>query len=143
MKTKQERLDIANQILVHISQYGRQFFLHEGRVTHFDLDHRGRLWLVDGYTQKRIYLAYKYWKHGFSEGGTLRSLIVNLSEFIRWAEPIRNHFGPFPKYLCDGDLWGYGHEPMARLRSHLRHLVPSIPPELAAAQPDALEGKNG
>jgi hypothetical protein len=118
--SKQERLHIANKIIELVSGVGRKFFFHHGRISRFELDARGRVWLIDGYTQKRIYVMYRSgsWR-GFSEGGTLRSLICNLADFIAKGERIRNHFGPWPETLCDGDLWGYGKDQMESLRQQL------------------------
>jgi hypothetical protein len=123
MNDKNERVKIANKIIEAVSKYGRGFFLHKGRVSRFELADKGRLWYIDGYTQKRIYVAYKYQWRGFSEGGTLRSVIENLRDFIRFDAPIRNHFGPWPEWLCGGDLWGYG-DAMADLRAELASILP-------------------
>ena len=117
--TKPERLAIANEIIRIISSHGRRFFHHEGRISQFSLDDRGKLWLTDKYTKKRIYVAYKYRWRGFSNGGTLRCLIENLRDFIQRGDAIRRHFGPWPDHLCDGDLWGYGFEAAETMRIEL------------------------
>lgn len=108
---KTQRAARANALIKAISGCGRKFFAypdHHG-VSRFEVDGRGRIWFVDGYTGRRIYLHYKYWQRGFSEGGTLRALICALREFIATGEPIpSSHLGPWPQYICDGDLWGYG-----------------------------------
>jgi len=123
MATKHERMVVANLVIEAISQFGRQFFLHKGRVSKFELDSRGRLWFIDGYTQRRIYVAYEGKWRGFTEGGTLRDLIKNLGGFIRSGDPIRRRFGPWPEWICDGDLWGYG-ESMGALRARLEAIIP-------------------
>lgn len=116
--TKQQRLETANQIIKIISEHGRHFFSTNSypphhteipRISHFVFAGNGRLWFVDKYTQRRIYTSYRRgrWR-GFSDGGTLRSLVENLADYITKADPIRRHFGPWPDYLCGGDLWGYG-----------------------------------
>jgi len=120
-RARQTRLDLANAMIRIISEHGRRFFCHEGRVTRFELDARGRVWLIDAWREKRIYLAYKYWNRGFSEGGTLRALIQNLYEFIVHNAEIRHHFGPWPQTLCGGDLWGYGNS-MQTVRDEIKKL---------------------
>ncbi len=47
----------------------------------------------------------------------MRRLVEALRDYIRTGEPISSgHFGPWSKILCDGDLWGYGFEEMAKVR---------------------------
>jgi hypothetical protein len=51
----------------------------------------------------------KYEWRGFSEGGTLRSLVEQLRDYIRTGKQVHpQSFGPWPQWYCDGDLWGYG-----------------------------------
>ncbi len=123
-KAKAQRLATANAIIVAISQHGRGFFSHKGRVSRFEVAPNGRLWYRDGYTDKLIYVAYRKsrWR-GFTEGGTLREFIENLADYIVRNAPIRNHFGPWPEWLCGGDLWAYGGA-MSDLRSQLALLLP-------------------
>ena len=114
---KQERLASANALLQHIASCGRHFFAHKGEVSRLEIDHRGRLRFHDSYTNKRIYLHTNHAWHGFTEGGTLRGLIVELKEYVmgdrHFLSPGR--LGPWPAWLCEGDLWGYG-DAMGRIR---------------------------
>lgn len=120
--TKQERAFIANQMLIAIASCGRRFFAHKGRVSQFDVDHRGRVWLIDKYTQRRIYTHYKYHWRGFSDGGTLRALIERLRDFIATGRTLpAGIFGPWPEWVCGGDLWGYGAE-MQQVRDAAQRL---------------------
>lgn len=129
MSTKSERLVVANEILMVISKHGRQFFKHGEDVSHFVLAPSGKLWYIDSYTKKRVYVAYRgKWRH-FTEGGTLKCLVENLRDFITYGDPIRNQFGPWPEWICDGDLWGYG-ESMEAVRTEIHKLLPV--PELIA-----------
>lgn len=120
MEGKQERLEQANRAIEIIASHGRRFFslcaegrnVQPNRISHFEL-RNNRLWFIDKWTQKPIYVAYRrgQWR-GFSEGGTLRSLIEQMADWIigkRRAFPM-THLGPWPKCLNDGDLWGYGEE---------------------------------
>lgn len=100
---------VANAILVVIAYHGRRFFLHNGLVSRLELDERGRVWFIDAYTQKRIYTHTNGRWRGFTEGGTLRSLIRELSSYITHGLKLsQGKFGPWPSWICDGDLWGYG-----------------------------------
>jgi hypothetical protein len=123
---RKARLEVANGMIRIISEHGRKFFAHSNGLSHFELDQvTGRLWFIDGYTHKRIYTAYRRgrWR-GFSDGGTLRALIENMSDFIMKGDPIRAHFGPWRKELCDGDLWGYG-DSMQAVRDEIKALTTS------------------
>lgn len=100
----------ANQLLQRIATSGRCFFAHKGRISRFEVDDRGRVWFIDKYRCRRLYchgrhaLPTRY----FSEGGTLRSLCLDLVEYIRTGKPLGRQLGPFPDWICDGDPWGYG-----------------------------------
>ncbi len=109
MSAKAERLAEANRVLKIISKHGRRFFYHKDRTSQFEVDARGMIWFRDSYSDKPIYTHYNgRWRY-FSEGGTLRSLVIALRDYIRTGEPISaGWFGPWPEYICDGDLWGYG-----------------------------------
>jgi hypothetical protein len=107
--SKAERVKIANEMLLAIASCGRKFFAYQDRVSRFELDERGRIWFVDKYTQKRIYVAYRGNWRKFSDGGTLRTLVERLRDFIRSEILLpAGIFGPWPEWICDGDLWAYG-----------------------------------
>lgn len=124
IEERKRRMEIANGIIRVVSEHGRKFFAHSNGLSHFEIDElTNRLWFVDGYTQKRIYTSCRWsrWR-GFSEGGTLRALIENLADFITKNVPIRHHFGPWRRELCDGDLWGYG-DSMQAVRDEVAKLT--------------------
>lgn len=119
---KPERAAIANEMLVAIASCGRRFFAHKDRVSRFELDHRGRIWLIDKYTEKRIYTHYEGQWRGFSDGGTLHALIERLRDFIASGKPLpATIFGPWPEWVCGGDLWGYGAD-MQTVRDEAKRL---------------------
>lgn len=132
--TKQQRLDLANQIIVVISKYGRKFFSRHAdgagrgladRISRFEIGESGRLKFRDKYTDRLIHMhqaSYSAWR-GFSEGGTLRSLVNNLARFITHGDEIANHFGPWREEMCGGDLWGYGLPESARMREEVAPLL--------------------
>lgn len=123
---KVDRAELCNALLITIGDCGRRFFWHNPRAygdkvsppryAFFSVD-RGRVYFTDDYSQKRIYTHWTRdeWR-GFSHGGTLRDLVIALRDFIRTGEPIKpGYLGPWPAYICDGDLWGYGAD-MAKVR---------------------------
>lgn len=107
--TKAERVINANAFLCAIASCGRRFFLYESGVSHFELDPRGRVWFIDTYRGARIYTHHTRdaWR-GFTQGGTLRDLVIALRDYIRVGDVSRINIGPWPGWLCGGDLWGYG-----------------------------------
>jgi len=131
---KLERLDKANAMIEHIASVGQKFFAHKN-ISRLSLDSRGRVWLCDGYSGKMVYAHYERgsWR-GFTEGGTLRSLIIHFRDFICHAKPLpRGVFGPWPDWCCNGDLWGYGAEAMQSVRDHAESLGLIKAPEKAVA----------
>lgn len=121
---KELRMDRANHMLVVIARYGRHFFLHDGKVAYFFLK-RGAVYFWDEWAQgerknKPVYTAYRGSWRFFSGGGTLRNLVEDLSAYIqgkpfRRAHPLK-HLGPWPEWVCEGDLWGYGKDDMEKVR---------------------------
>lgn len=119
--TKRERVVRANNFLTAIASCGRRFFRYEAGVSYFELDARGRVWFIDTYRGARIYTHHTRdsWR-GFTQGGTLRNLVIALRDFIRTGDGSRVSIGPWPDWVCDGDLWGYGFENMERVREAAR-----------------------
>jgi len=123
MIDKDERLSRANELIVVIASCGRRFFRYKDRVSQLERDGRGRIWLIDKFREKRIYTHYRYDWRGFSEGGTLRDLIIALRDFIVHGQKLNpKAFGPWPEWMCDGDLWGYGKPDMKMVRAAARRL---------------------
>jgi len=117
LRDREQRLEQANALIEAIANCGRRFFHYPEQhgISRITMDERGRLWFVDGYTGKRIYLHfylhYRYWRRGFSEGGTLRAVMIRLEDYIMEGTLLpRSIFGPWPESLCGGDLWGYGED---------------------------------
>jgi hypothetical protein len=107
---KHERLRKANEALQIIANHGRRFFRKGEKVSWFELDDRGRIWFVDKYSGKRVYThdTNGRWM-GFSEGGTLRALVIALRDYIARGEKLSScHLGPWHGWYSGGDPWGYG-----------------------------------
>jgi len=116
METKQERADKVNELIKVIGDCGRHFFKYQDRYAKAEIDHRGRVWWIDDYTQKRIYTHYPYRWRGFSHGGTLQDLVKRFRDYITKGEAVpSSRLGPWPDHYCNGDLWGYGGD-MERVR---------------------------
>ena len=116
---KKARCAEANKVIEAISIHGRRFFYNRenNRIARMEVDKQGRIWLIDDYSQKRIYTQYRYEWRNFSHGGTMRRLIEALRDYIRTGIPIHPaHFGPWPPEFCGGDLWGYGATEMEIVR---------------------------
>jgi hypothetical protein len=105
--TKKVRAERANAFIATIAGCGRKFFSHEGRISRFEVDRRGRIWFIDAWRESKIYTHHSGRWRGFSEGGTLRHLVEKLRDFISTGNPQNLHLGPWPEYVCEGDLWGY------------------------------------
>ena len=105
---RSDRLNKANDLIKTIASCGRRFFAYQDRLAYLTFDARSRVWFVDEHTQKLICTHYKgRWKH-FTHGGTLKKLVTSLKDFIIHEKPLRDsQLGPWPEWLCDGDLWGY------------------------------------
>jgi hypothetical protein len=80
---KAERLVKANEFIRVIATHGRKFFNHHGTISRLLFDAQGRVSFWDSYSKKYVY-AYGNgsWK-GFTNGETMRILIVRLREYIQ------------------------------------------------------------
>lgn len=114
-----ERISRVNELTRMIGDLGRGFFLDKETNVYAQMhtDSRSRLYWRDHHTQKSIYLHYRYWKKGFTGGGTLRHLVNMFKEYVMTGELLPSAvFGPWPETFCNGDLWGYGKENMRTIR---------------------------
>lgn len=109
-REERSRLRQANDLLRVIASTGRKFFRWRGRVAHFELGKRGHVMFVDHYNGKRMLVRYlgTSWP-GFTSGGTMRELVSRLGAYVKRGEKLPSRIlGPWPDWICDGDLWGYG-----------------------------------
>lgn len=121
-----ERLAHANTLIQIIAAHGRRFFWHGGRQvwdegtkssTFVPANRTARLELrnnrvyhIDEYTQKAIYLHNRNRWRNFSHGGTIRSLVEAMRDYVmhgtkipRWQIVIAQMGKPD---LTD-NIWGY------------------------------------
>lgn len=117
MSTKLERVEHANALIQVIAAHGRRFFYCESkdRTAHIELDARGRVRFIDDYTGKPIYTHYRYDWRGFSNGGTLRSLVEDMRDYIMCGDYIPRWKIAIPRN--DGsNIWGYSKEAAEAVR---------------------------
>ncbi|MGJ0706588.1 hypothetical protein GM526_21460 [Enterococcus avium] len=114
--SKENRCELANELIRLIASTGRQFFNYEengGSIGRFEL-RSGRTYFIDGYLGKSIY-AYenRFFRQKFTEGGTMQALILDIAEWIRTgkATNAKNGYGGI---YCDH--WGYPDEDMKKVR---------------------------
>lgn len=121
--TIDDRVDVANKVIQVIASHGRRFFRYGDHVSAFELHQHGRcrmLFFCDCYTRRWVYVRnYGRWR-GFTDGGTMRGLVIKLGEYIRTGcRPVLN-LGPWPDWVCgNGDMWGYGLDAMALVRAEI------------------------
>jgi len=111
----------ASAVLAVLARHGRRFFYSPSfdRVARLEVDARGRVVFIDDYTDRRVATHAKRDWPGFSHGGTLRSLVEALRDYIITGESVAaGHFGPWPDRR--EDLWAYGLDEMERVRADLR-----------------------
>jgi len=116
---KQKRVDEINELIKLISDIGRRFFYSEkhDRIARFEIQKSGRIAFYDDYSGKKvnIYLKHREWP-GFTHGGTLKNLVGNMSEYIRFGHKIDVRFlAPFG-WSSERDIWGYGKDASDQLK---------------------------
>lgn len=111
-EVKLERLAHANTLVKVISNSGRRFFWNEKdqRLAKLELDDRGRVWWIDDYRGARVFTHQtsisSRWM-GFSHGGTLRSLVEAMRDYIVHGKQIDGWRIATPQLYGNGNIWGY------------------------------------
>jgi hypothetical protein len=119
MKTKYHRVDDANTVIRAIASHGRRFFYSPDydRYGRFMIDLTGSIRFIDDHTGSRVRIVKGGKWRGFHNGGTCRAIVEALAEYIRTGKTMsRGFFGPWPDWINDGDMWGYGAEEMEKVR---------------------------
>lgn len=136
---KQARLEHANQLIRIIASHGRRFFYYGGsnvwnpetktstfvpadRYASLEL-RNGRVYFIDSYSEKAVYTHPtpfgNDWR-GFTNGGTLRSLVEDMRDYVLKGTPIprwkiviqqRGHQD------LEGNIWGYDVEGARAVRA--------------------------
>ena len=117
---KRQRAEQVNQAIRIIADHGRRFFYSQAgdRYASMEVDHRGKVWLIDDYSGKRVFTHETVWGgrwRGFSHGGTLKDVVKAFRDYICTGDPM------FPGYLGperfnDSNIWGYDEEGMRAVR---------------------------
>jgi hypothetical protein len=115
---KTDRLAHVNDLIKTISDYGRRFFYNKerDRVARMLIGPKGHLYFQDDYTGKAIYVAYQGRWSGFSHGGTLKTLVEALANYVRTGQQLSiGWIGP--ERFDDSNIWGYAEDEMAKCRA--------------------------
>lgn len=120
MEEKHLRAEQVNQVIRIIADHGRRFFYHAGtnNYARMYVDGFGKIWFVDDYTGKAVYTHKTTWGgrwKGFSNGGTLRSLVEEFRDYIRTGIPLHRGFLG-PERFDDSNIWGYDEAEMKAVR---------------------------
>lgn len=117
---QQRRVEAANEFIKVIASCGRNFLssnsdkrsnkVADPFVSFMELDKNGKIWFTDYYTRKRIYTQYRYDWRGFTSGGTLRSIVCGLRDFIRDGSQLRGGYFNYDESAVFHNPWGYGED---------------------------------
>jgi hypothetical protein len=119
---KQTRTEHANELIRVIAKHGRRFFYNaqHDRTARLEVDERGKVWFHDDYSGKRIYTHKSgfssRWK-GFSHGGTLRSLVEAMRDYICTGQTLPPGWIGLERHFTVGNVWGYAAADMAACRA--------------------------
>lgn len=109
--TEQERLNAANEFIKVIAGCGRKFFRYEDFVSFLEISDTGRVFFIDYYTKKRIYTHRRFVKwRGFTSGGTLKSLVEDLRDFIKKGALLNAKYFEHDTEKGYRNPWGYGED---------------------------------
>lgn len=117
MSDQAQRLENVNAFIRLIGDIGRQFFKHKDRYASMEVDHRGRVWFIDDYTQERIYTHYRWRWSGFSHGGTMKNLIELFRDHIKKGHCMNPRYFDHQQLSCSGHIWGYPEKDLATLKA--------------------------
>jgi hypothetical protein len=120
--SKQERANHANALIAVIGKHGRRFFYNQphNRLAHFEVDARGKVWFHDDYSAKRIYThktGFSARWRGFSHGGTLRSLVEAMRDYICTGTTLEPGWIGLERSFTESNIWGYPEEDMRACRA--------------------------
>jgi hypothetical protein len=137
---KLQRLDDVNKVIKAISSHGRRFFHYGGSNVYDDATktatfipadrtgylalRRGRVYLIDEYSEKAVYThetknVPNRWR-GFTHGGTLRRLVEEFRDYILTGQPLHPGYIGLEREWQDGDIWGYGKEAIAAVNADIK-----------------------
>lgn len=118
---KEKRLEVANKLICKIASCGRNFFYYDGdETTAKFLLKNNRIYYMDEYTKAEM-LTYNYRQLGrnFNQGGTMKALVMDISEWIRTGEYTNGENG-YGGLFCPH--WGYPEKDMKEIQDYARKL---------------------
>ena len=121
-----ERIKHVNDLIKVIGSHGRRFFYNTmaDRFARMEMDAKGKLWWVDDYQGTRVCIekmgGYETRWQGFSHGGTLKSLVQDMRDYVKRDEALS-------LWKIAPECWGYGEEAAKATKKQASDLVCCIP----------------
>lgn len=115
------RCEYANRLIEVISSYGRSFFYSRRRDSVARLSFDKRVYLHDEGGATIEVKASSKWK-GFSHGGTLRDLVLQMRNYVQRGERIDPAYLGIDRQIGEGNIWGYPPEQMRLCREAAQQL---------------------
>jgi hypothetical protein len=115
------RCEYANRLIEVISSYGRFFFYSRRHDRVARLRFEQRVYLHD---ERGVMIEVKAsgkWK-GFSHGGTLRDLVLQMRNYVMRGERIDPAYLGIDRQIGAGNIWGYEPEQMRLCREAAQQL---------------------
>lgn len=123
---KEYRMKQANDLIMLIANRGRRFFDYTsvkrpgnisvlGSVSKFIIKNN-RVYFKDGYNQKEMFAYNQHYLKYLTNGGTMKALVLDLSEFIRTGKPTNGNNG-YGGVYAPPSHWGYPEEEMEEIRA--------------------------
>lgn len=117
LTTRQERMAVANQVLMALAKSERNFFRNKttGEVSQFTRKGNGAIHFLDNYSKMQVRIVKgKEWP-GFTNGGTMRDLVEMLYGYIVDGV-LLNRWYIAPTNDNNYNYWGYTPEGAAKCR---------------------------
>lgn len=125
LQTKQDRVEIINDLIQFISDRGRHvFYCKENIATGAPQVAKmyiknNRVYFLDSYTNEEVYAYTGFSHNGFSHGGTLWALVCDFSHFIRTGKSANGKHGYGGLYSGD---WGHSDEIQNEIIAYAKQL---------------------
>lgn len=111
--TKEQRLDIINQLIQKISSEGNRHFYKDGNLA--EMKFKGnRLYFTDEWTGVDIIVKNVPHWNNFTHGGTIQALILDFADFIRTGKATNGKHG-YGGLYAPAATWGYTEEEHQRM----------------------------
>lgn len=135
LKGRRRRADNVNALIVFISWRGRKFFRQGEKVACFSIDGAAKnLFYHDEWADHPLNLTRGNFRvgHNFNGGGTMRALVSRFGTYIDKNKQLSGReLGPWPGWMGEGDLWGYGKDVMAEIRAEAEKLGVKVAQQVA------------